>query len=65
MESQKPMLLAVMPDLGLLAFDYRRSDHQDEVLDMSIMIMHLPSLVACNLEVEASEELGRLNLSSI
>ena len=45
MECKKSMLHVVVPDPGLLAFDYRRSDHQDEVLDMSVVITHLPSLV--------------------
>ena len=45
MECQKPTMLVVVSDPRLLAFDYRRPDHQDEVLDMSVVIMYLPSLV--------------------
>ena len=68
MECQKPTLLVLVQDPGFLAFDYRRLNHHDEVLDTSVVIMHLPSLVArtvSNPEVETSEELGPPSLSSI
>ena len=46
MEFQKPTLIALELNPRLLAFDYRRLKHHDEVLDMNVVTMHMSSLVA-------------------
>ena len=52
MEYQKPTFLEVVLDLGSLSIDCRRLDHQDEELDRSVVIMHLPSPVVSPVYLE-------------